>query len=379
MRSTLVLVTFVGLCPLAATGQPADPTRGTAYAQVLSTYGDDPAGAVRALMKWPLGEIERGLFQFPRTPAGVTLRSGGDPSKRLLEQMALLHVETAFAHYRRNDGDLMGAHLKWSGRIVRHELPWPELDVLRTTPIDRAFRTELALLVAGFFHLELASDEARRFLDEELKVAPHDSMLLLARGITEEVAASERAQPRAVPEVRVNRLSAEGAATARMLGRRRAALEAATSLYRRALVADPALHEARLRLGRTLFDLGEMVEAQRELEHALAQPLATHEEYLATLFVAALHEHHQRHDEAERDFTRAAELFPAAQAPYLGLSRLKALSDPAAAGETLLEMFGRSVAPGTSGVADPWWLYDAGFGASMPTRLARLRTEARSR
>lgn len=378
MRSTLVLVTFIGLSPLAATGQPAEPTLGTAYAKVLSTYGDDPAGAIRTLMKWPISEIERGLVQFPRTPAGVMLRSGADPSKRLLEQMALLHVETAFAHYRRKDGDLMGVHLKWSGRIVRHELPWPERDVLRSTPIDRAFRTEFALLVAGFFHLELASDEARRFLDDELEVAPHDSRLLLARGITEEVASSERAQPRAVPEVR-DRLPAEGTATARMSGRRRAALEAATSLYRRALVTDPGLHEARVRLGRTLFDLGDMLEAQRELERALAQPLANHERYLATLFVAALHEHHHRRDDAERDFTRAAELFPAAQAPYLGLSRLKALSDPAAAGETLLEMFGRSVAPGTSGVADPWWLYDAGFGASMPTRLAALRTEARSR
>jgi len=330
-------------------------------------------------MKWPRRDIDRAIVQFPRTPAGVTLRSGGDPAKRLLQQMALLHVETAFAHYRRNDGDLMGVHLEWSRRIVGHDLPWPTLDVLRTTPIERAFRVEWALLVTGFFHLELAFSDVRRFLDEELKVAPHDAILLLARGITEEVAASERAEPRAVPEVRGNRLSAEGAATARISGRRRAALEAATSLYRRALVADPALHEARLRLGRTLFDLGEMVEAQRGLEHALAQPLANHQEYLATLFVAALHEHHQRHDEAERDFTRAAELFPAAQAPYLGLSRLKTLSDPDAAGEILLEMFGRDVSTSAAGVADPWWLYDAGFGASMPTRLDRLRTEARSR
>jgi tetratricopeptide (TPR) repeat protein len=293
--------------------------------------------------------------------------------------MALLHVETAFAHYRRNDGDLMGVHLEWSRRIVSHELPWPTLDVLRTTPVDRAFRTELALLVAGFFHLELALAEVRRFLDDELKVAPDDPMLLLARGVTEEIAAGERAQPRAIPEVSVNRFSAKGAATARITGRRRAALEAATALYRRALARDAALHEARLRLGRTLFHLREVAEARREFEHALAQPLANHEEYLATLFVATLHEQHQQRDQAEQYFTRAAELFPAAQAPYLGLSRLKALSDPAAAGEILLEMFGRSVAPSASGVADPWWVYDAGFGASMPARLERLRTEARWR
>lgn len=233
--------------------------------------------------------------------------------------------------------------------------------------------------MTGFFHLELALSDVRRFLDEELKGAPQDPMMLLARGITEEIAASERAQPRPIPEVSVNRLSAEGAATARIAERRRAALEAATLLYRRALVGDPALHEARLRLGRSLFDLGQVAEAQRELEHALGQPLANHEQYLATLFVAALHEQHQQHDAAERHFARAAELFPAAQAPYLALSRLKAISDPDAAGEILLEMFGHSVSASASGVADPWWLYDAGFGASMPGRLDRLRTEARRR
>ncbi len=94
-----MFIAFVGMTPLAATDQPADrATRGTAYAEVLSTYGDDQAAAVRVFMKWPLGDIERGLVQFPRTPAGATLRSGGAPAQRLLKQMALLHVETAFAH-----------------------------------------------------------------------------------------------------------------------------------------------------------------------------------------------------------------------------------------------------------------------------------------
>jgi tetratricopeptide (TPR) repeat protein len=369
----------VGLSPAAATGQLADPTNaGAAYAEVLSTYGEDPAAAVRGLLQWPRRDIQRGLVQFPRTPAGLTLRSGGDPAKRLLQQMALLHVEAAFAHYRRNDGDLMGFHLEWSRRIVRHELPWPTLDVLRTTPIDDAFRTEWALLVSGFFHLELGLAEGRRFLDEELQAAPGDPMLLLARGMTEEIDAGERAQPRTIAQVGANRFPATRTATV-LTRRARAALEAAAALYRRALATEPALYEARIRLGRTLFHLGELGDAQRELEHALAQPLGDHEQYLATLFIAAVHEQHQQPARAERYLTRAVELFPAAQAPYLELSRLKALSDPDTAGEILLDMFGRSVAPSASAVADPWWVYDAGLGGSMQARLQRLRSEARPR
>lgn len=380
MRTACVLIALVAVVPPPTLSQPSDrSTQGAAYAEVLSTYGDDPAAAVRVLTQWPRSNIERGLVQLPRTPAGNTLRTGGDTGQRLLQQMALLHTEAAFAHSRRHDGDQMDVHLEWAQRIARHDLPWPALDALRTPPVGAAFHTEWALLVAGFFQLELALADARRFVDGELKRVPEEPRLLLARGITEEIGASERAGPRALLDAGAQQRPPERVSRGRTPGRRVVALEAAASLYRRALAANPVLHEARIRLGRSLFDLGHAAEAQRELEQALAQPLSLQDEYLATLFVAALHEQQRRPDEAQRQFARAASLFPAAQAPYLALSRLQAQSNPEAAGEILLTMFGRSAPAGVAGVADPFWVYDAGLGASMAARLDRLRAEARGR
>jgi tetratricopeptide (TPR) repeat protein len=291
--------------------------------------------------------------------------------------MALLHLETALAHYQRNDGRAMGYHLEWSRRIVRQDLPWPTLDHLRVPAIGSQFVSEWALTAAGFFHTKLALAEARRFLDEELENDPASPVLLLARGMTEEIAASERALPRrdfssGPPPAGATRV---GIARPQIVNRRRSTLLRAADLYRAALTADPSLHSARLRLGRVQFELNNDEDALLDLERTLTQADDAATQYLANLFLAAVHERNERTAEATRYFDAAAAIFPSAQAPYLGLSRLELSHDPAKASRTLEQMFGRAVAASDAGVSDPWWLYDAGFGASFANRLSTLREE----
>jgi hypothetical protein len=153
---------------------------------------------------------------------------------------------------------------------------------------------------------------------------------------------------------------------------RRSGLTDATDFYRQAITANPSLHTARLRLGRVLLELGHEADALVELERTLAENEDPADRYLANLFLAALHERNGRASEATFHFKVAAALFRSAQAPYLGLSHLQLQRDPAGAADTLQVMFDRHL-EARSGVPDPWWLYDAGFGASFQSRLKQLR------
>ena len=377
-----VLVPVLALlvpCTLSAVRQPGgDASHADQYLALLSTYRTDPATAAQAFSRWPLNDVGRAIVQVPRTHAGDILRASGTSAARLLNGLALLHMETAFAHYERNDGERMGDHLVWSRRLVRRDLPWPTIDRLHIAATDPRFVTDWRLTITGFFHNKLAFAEARRFLDEEIDHAPRDPLLLLARGMTEEISASERAQLRPAPSPRLDLASGtRGRMPDIGLGtqRRRALLEAAR-LYRTALVADSAVHDARLRLGRVLFELGGDGDAVVELERTLAQDDDRAHRYLAHLFLAAISERRGGEADAASRYLSAADLFPAAQAPYLGLSRLQSQRDPSRASETLREMFGRSLPPSPDGVPDPWWMYDAGYGASLPARLEKLRAEA---
>jgi tetratricopeptide (TPR) repeat protein len=260
---------------------------------------------------------------------------------------------------------------------VRRELPWPTIDRQRIPQSDAGFVADWALAIAGFFHTKLALAEARRFLDEEIDWDSGRSYLLLARGMTDEIAGSERALPRTTGP-RLDLIGGTRGRTPRPpvgAQRRRALLEAAR-FYRAALAIDPSTRSARVRLGRVLCGLDEDANALAELERALAQDDDRANQYLAHLFLAALHERNGRDADAVRHFKSAAALFPSSQAPYLGLSGLQGRYDPAGATQTLQQMFASSVPPSPSGAADPWWLYDAGFGASLPERVTKLRAEA---
>jgi tetratricopeptide (TPR) repeat protein len=158
-------------------------------------------------------------------------------------------------------------------------------------------------------------------------------------------------------------------------------LKSAEKLFRRALQAEPGFVEARVRLGRVLYLLGQAEEAARALREAvatlLAQPASSDapdtrlQLYLAEMFYGAAEEQLGQRDRAKASYTRAAELYPAAPSPRLALSQLALSGNEHALALEAVEH--ALLAPaGARERDDPWWRYHDLQGRDAAAWFARL-------
>ncbi len=151
----------------------------------------------------------------------------------------------------------------------------------------------------------------------------------------------------------------------------------AENLSRRALAADPALVEARLHLGRTLFQLSRDHDAQPELERALADATTAGKPavaYLAAVFLGELHEEAGQPDDAERYYAQATAMQPLGAAGWLSLGRHRLSVGRADGWPTIAKMM---TSP-TGLSIDPWYLYFTPYYDELAPRLAALRATVRS-
>jgi tetratricopeptide (TPR) repeat protein len=155
----------------------------------------------------------------------------------------------------------------------------------------------------------------------------------------------------------------------------RANLRRAAAFYRRAIDLDPALTEARIRLGRVLGLQGQHEGAIREL-----QPVdggGSLLRYYTAMFLGAEEEALGHADRARDAFGTASALYPQAQSPYLALSRLAWRSgDRGGALRAIQPVLALSVDEDVR--QDPWWQYYDGTGRDAETLLDRLRGLFRS-
>ena len=136
----------------------------------------------------------------------------------------------------------------------------------------------------------------------------------------------------------------------------RGQLTEAAELFRRALVSNPDLAEARVRRGRVLHVLGQDQEASDELRRAQAGLHNVQLRYFAELFLGDAHEALGQYASARDCYGRAAALFPGAQSPRLALSLLaRRTGDRIAALHELETILARP--PDEWAYADPWWTY----------------------
>jgi len=161
------------------------------------------------------------------------------------------------------------------------------------------------------------------------------------------------------------------------LGRGREArqrLERARRLLREAIAVDPSLHEARLRLGRVAWRLGDVDEARAALEAVLAQTRSRDTAFLAHLFRGRLDEDAGHLEDAVRSYESALALDASSQSARLALSHARLrLGDPAAARREV----DAALAPAPRLVnLDPFWVYPWGPAVGVEERLAALRQEA---
>ena len=131
-------------------------------------------------------------------------------------------------------------------------------------------------------------------------------------------------------------------------------------MFRRALSIDPALVEARIRLGRLLVERRRHDEAARELATALAANPPRVLAFYAHLFSGRAAQALGRLDAAAGHYREAVALFPGAQSARLAQSQAALLAADISGALAAIE--GMKKPGGAPPVDDPWWEYPFGAG-----------------
>lgn len=224
--------------------------------------------------------------------------------------------------------------------------------------------------VASLAHAETRWDDALAWCERGLREFPDSARLHLVAGSVLEVQAGLAAHaggPDPAPSTSQARERLRATRDSRSL------LERARRAVRQALALDPELTEARLRLGRIAYLLGEPAEAQALLEGVRRRQRASETTFDAHLFLARLHEDAGRLEEASRCYEAALAVDPRAQSARLGLSFVRLLQGARQAAadevEAALEAAGGRPRP------DPFWLYPWGSSVDAEPRLEALRRQ----
>jgi tetratricopeptide (TPR) repeat protein len=256
----------------------------------------------------------------------------------------------------------------------------PHLDaarqILALIPDDerrRAFERPWFLAVALHLYRRGQWPLALQYVDSALRRYPDDPLLLLARGslIESEVAVD-------LPLANSGAFAWTPNREAGVFNRRSelyARLRDAEATYRRALRVMPELVEARVRLGRVLYQRGEPSQAAEELAAAAAHPQADQPmRYLASLFLGAAREAEKRPREAVEAYRAAVALDTESTVAAVALSHaLHDAGDRAASQDVL-----RSALSGARRRRewDAWWNYRWGRAHEAEARLEALRERA---
>jgi tetratricopeptide (TPR) repeat protein len=147
----------------------------------------------------------------------------------------------------------------------------------------------------------------------------------------------------------------------------------AREAYEKALAIEPGLDEARLRLGRVLWGLGRIGEAQESLERitgATGEPVR----YLAHLFHGRCLEDTADLEGAVREYQAALGVIPDSQVGAVALAHALSLRGDADGARAVLER----ILPlsGTRKALDPYWIYLNGAPAVAESLYDALRLES---
>jgi tetratricopeptide (TPR) repeat protein len=247
------------------------------------------------------------------------------------------------------------------------------LALIRDDERRRAFERPWVLAVTLHLYRRGQWALALHYVDEALRRYADDPLLLLARGsLIESQTAVDR--PPALADVFVRTPSREAGVLSRQ-AEHQARLRDAEATYRRALRAMPELVEARVRLGRVLYQRGEPSQAAEELAAAAAHPQADPPmRYLASLFLGAAREAEKRPREAVEAYRAAITLDAESTVAAVALSHALHDSGDRAASQDVL----RSALSGPQRRKDwdAWWKYRWGRSHEAEARLEALRTQA---
>jgi tetratricopeptide (TPR) repeat protein len=352
----------------AAAAQAAD-VLSPAYEAVVRRYrSGDREGAVADMNAWPEARLRTemtALTALGRKALACRECAAATTWLRIHVRAALL-LHSDCAQRSRRDGTSPRLHESAAVEVAR---------LLKDDPAHRAFARRWYEAMAGLAQGENRWDEALDWAERGLRDFPDSAEMLLVLGSIEETVGAqawflETHEGLVDPNTRRSR--------SELLRRRevREHLEKAHRALRSAVAADPALLEARLRLGRVAWRLGATAEARSALEDVLSRDPDASTAFLAHLFLGRIDEDAGHLDDAARSYRVALALVASAQSARLALShvRLRSGDTPGARAEVekSIGSAGRRPQP------DPLWLYPWGPSVGVEDRLEALRRETAS-
>jgi tetratricopeptide (TPR) repeat protein len=297
----------------------------------------------------------RGGIDDPTAPTPrVRTAPTGNQSVRVSAAQALPPLLTNSRFVMSRDGEVVGeVSANWNWPFARSLLDMlPDAD-----PFIPAWYHAIAAYMLG----NGLYAEATSHFERGVAALPNDPQILFDRGCY--------AEAFGLPMQQVLREDAKPSTPRASIPREDMTNADAAYWYRRALVANPAFAEARVRLGRLLDVNDEHEAALVEIARAMTEDPTGVVAFYAHLFAGRAAQALGQLDEARSQFAQAAAWFPDAQSAALAQSQaaLNAADVPAAL--TPLQHFERRAG---SIPIDPWWYYHLGAGRDLDDLLAAL-------
>jgi tetratricopeptide (TPR) repeat protein len=351
-----------------AVAQPPDRDPSLArYVALVETYArGERAAGVAGLGAWRERDLKGAadrlaagcIGDVPPPPS-----TGRDPCP--LAWAVLLHAERAKTE-REDAARLL--HLELATRLAGQ--------LLRARPEEAGLVRAFYVAMVLWAHREERWATALDLAARGRKLFPRDPELLLEIGSLEEsVSVRGSSSPARSPEDLAGLSTTPTFRTdaAERAERERHLMQAESALAE-AVAADPAVVEARLRLGRVLWRRGKPDAARQGLAAVLGAPAEPTLVYLAHLFLGRVDEDAGRIPEAEDEYRAALESRPHAQTPEIALAHLRQdLGDDAGAGAAI----GRALeSTREAGLDDPFWYYSSVRPGRAEARFEDLIREA---
>lgn len=345
------------------------------YRALVERYrGGDAPGAVAELAGWTPAQVQGAVEGLGRKAPNLPARAA-----------AMLHTDTALLARRRGEIAKEGLHLDLARR---------SLETLPDRADHQTFRRDWLLAMGVYCLYVFDPDRSFAYLREGLRRFPKDPELLLASGALHEAAATLPAPARSAPGSATRHAPTTTALgdTASPIERSdalyswmfaaefsvndlgpREALVTAERQYRDALVAEPGLEGAHLRLGRVLARLGHADAAQAELSWVVKNSRRPERLYLAHLFLGRVQEEQGRFADAAGSYRAAAAAVPSWPTASFALSEVLHRLGQRVESRQALQA---ALAAQDPRPPDGWWLYPYGPHELFGPPVERLRQEA---
>jgi tetratricopeptide (TPR) repeat protein len=388
-RVGLIAGLAVFLIALVAEGTAAAQARiRTPYLDIVWNYYDgNYQQAIDEIAAWPVGDLgDRVIEDFDT--AVLTAISGGrslvklsDGQRlsiaklwgRLTPIAALLHVEAGYQLLQKGQ-DKAGVQHLLLARLLADWKRWRFiLDYLPDEGRDLAYkqlRREVYLSIAWILQSALEEETLAEHLTLARKNLADDAEIWLASGSAEELSAEPAMLKQRQQDVKV---APRDTAVLIARGRR---LEKAEEYHREAIARDSTLAEAHVRLGRVLQQRGKLTEARAALETARKLESPSEVGYLATLFLAGVIEEENKQAPALEVYEELVQRWPECQSGHLGLSRAYSARGNSSAALDALKPLWKE--PEHRACFDGWWVYRSGQAWRLKALLAALRVRVAS-